>query len=165
MIEKFNKHRLQIASMMLLSFVMLFLLSGCSKENVEKSLKMAGSTGTYYGLKKWSEKKPEAAKETAAALSRNVRTVLIPYLDGGKLPISSEVQEFINSSLFKDVSAEVKEAVVLASVALDAVVPVPSAEKLKDEHVLFIKAFLTGVADGCDKFLGKSGDIKTNWLK
>lgn len=163
--EKLVKHRLQIAFMALFALSIVILLTGCDKENVGKSLTMAGSTGTYYGLKKWNEKKPEAAREAAAALSRNIRTVIIPYLDGGKLPISSEAQEFINSSLFKDVSDEVKEAVVLASVALDAVVPVPGAEKMKKEHVEYIKAFLTGVADGCDKFLSKTGEIKTHWLK
>lgn len=136
-------------------------LSGCDKkvdpEVIRTALRMSGKYGSNFGLKKWAEKDPGSAKECATALAANIKGVLIPYLDGGNLPASSEVQAFISSSLFKGVNPAVKEAIVAASVALDAVLPVPKADTyLTAEHISYIKAFLTGLQQGCDQYIGQA---------
>lgn len=149
-------------------------LSGCDKkvdpEVIRTSLRLTGKYGSAFGLKKWGEKDPDSAKECAAALSANIKGTLIPYLDGGNLPASSEVQAMINSSLFKNVNPAVKEAIVAASVALDAVLPVPAADKYLDkDQVSYIRAFLTGLSEGCDQYLGTiEGKVQATpptWIK
>ena len=139
----------------------LVTLTGCDKkvdpEVIKTALRMSGKYGANFGLKKWGEKEPAGAKECAVALATNIKGTLIPYLDGGKLPASTEVQAFINSSLFKNVNPAVKEAIVAASVALDAVLPVPKADTyLTAEQVGYIKAFLTGLQQGCDQYIGQT---------
>lgn len=155
--------------------LMLVVVPGCEGKKVDPeviktSLRMTGKYGTAFGLKKWGEKDPASAKECATALSANVKGTLIPYLDGGKLPVSTEVQAMINSSLFKNVNPAVKEAIVAASVALDAVLPVPKADKyLTVDEVAYIKAFLTGISQGCDQYLGsvegKAQAEAPTWIK
>lgn len=139
----------------------LITLPGCETkvdpEVIKTALRMSGKYGANFGLKKWGEKEPAGAKECAVALATNIKGTLIPYLDGGKLPASSEVQAFINSSLFKNVNPAVKEAIVAASVALDAVLPVPKADTYLDANqVAYIKSFLTGLQQGCDQYIGQS---------
>jgi hypothetical protein len=153
---------------------MLITLPGCDKkvdpEVIKTALRMSGKYGANFGLKKWGEKEPAGAKECAVALSTNIKGTLIPYLDGGNLPSSTEVQAFINSSLFKNVNPAVKEAIVAASVALDAVLPVPKADTYLDANqVAYIKAFLTGLQQGCDQYIGtaegKAQVQEPTWIK
>lgn len=152
----------------------LVSLSGCDKkvnpEVIRSGLRLTGKYGSAFGLKKWGEKDPTSAKECATALAANIKGTLIPYLDGGNLPASSEVQAMINSSLFKNVNPAVKEAIVAASVALDAVLPIPAADKYLDANqVSYIKAFLTGLSEGCDQYLGtlegKAQAAPPTWIK
>ena len=157
---------------MLVAFTLMVVgMTGCDKkvdpEVVRSALRLTGKYGSNFGLKKWAEKDPKSAKECATALSANIKGTLIPYLDGGNLPSSSEVQAMINSSLFKNVNAAVKEAIVAASVALDAVLPVPKADTyLTAEHVSYIKAFLTGLSQGCDQFSSDKPQAEVNvWIK
>lgn len=137
----------------------LITLPGCETKIdpsvIRTSLQMTGKYGTAFGLKKWAEKEPAAAKEAATALTANIIGTLIPYLDGGKLPSSSEVQAIITSSLFKNVNPAIKDAIIACSVALDAVLPIPSADTyLTADQVSYVKAFLTGVKQGCDQYVG-----------
>jgi len=152
----------------------LVTLPGCDKkvdpEVIKTALRMSGKYGANFGLKKWGEKEPASAKECATALATNIKGTLIPYLDGGNLPASSEVQAFINSSLFKNVNPAVKEAIVAASVALDAVLPVPKADTYLDANqVAYIKSFMTGLQQGCDQYLGsiagKAQVEAPTWIK
>lgn len=150
----------------------LTLLSGCetpkpTPDQIRSILKSAGKSGSYYGLKKWAEKQEGPAKECASTLSANITGTLIPYLDGGSLPSSAEIQAFINSSLFKGVDPAVKEAILAASIALDAVLPIPAAGKfLGADEISYIKAFMVGLSEGCNKFLGATDKaIETVWLK
>lgn len=144
-------------------------LSGCEKpspEAIRKMLKGAGENGAYYGLKEWAKKDEPSAKECAASLTKNIKEKLLPYLEGGNLPSSDQVQAFLSSSLFNGVKPEVKQAIILASMALDAILPIPSANAyLNADQVSYIKAFLEGVASGCDAFLGSRNLIKPVWLK
>jgi hypothetical protein len=152
----------------------LITMPGCDKkvdpEVIKTALRMSGKYGVNFGLKKWGEKEPAGAKECAVALSTNIKGTLIPYLDGGKLPVSTEVQAMINSTLFKNVNPAVKEAIIAASVALDAVLPVPDAKTyLTPEQVGYIKAFLTGLEQGCDQYIGQAEGKKQaeapTWIK
>jgi len=144
-------------------------LSGCDKpspDTIRSVLNLTGKNGSYYGLKQWAKTDEPSAKECAAALSRNIKNVLIPYLDGGDLPSSAQVQEFLASSLFKDLKPVVKDAIIAASLALDAFLPVPGAGTfLKPDEVSYIKAFLTGLSEGCDAFLGAKSIAGPVWLK
>jgi len=144
-------------------------LSGCEKpspESIRKMLKGAGENGAYYGLKEWAKKDEPSAKECATALTKNIKEKLLPYLNGGNLPSSDQVQAFLSSSLFTNVKPEVKQAIVLASMALDAILPIPGANTyLTEDQVSYIKAFLEGVSEGCDAFLGARNIIKPVWLK
>lgn len=136
------------------------------KDTIVKSLNTGASYATSFGLDKWANKDKPAATECATALSKNIKDVLVPYLNNGKLPSSAEVQAFINSSLFNDLKPEIKDLIVAASLALDAVLPIPSANVyLNQDQVDYIKAFLTGIQAGCDKFLGAKEIKKPIWFK
>jgi hypothetical protein len=153
----------------------LITLPGCEAKIdpsvIRTSLQMTAKYGTAFGLKKWSEKEPAAAKEAATALSANITGTLIPYLDGGKLPSSSEVQAMITSSLFKNVNPAIKDAIIACSVALDAVLPIPAADTYLDANqVSYVKAFLTGIKQGCDQYIGNAegkaqADKAPVWIK
>lgn len=149
------------------AMVLLFGVTSCDKPDKNTTLnllKSGASTATNFGLRKWSEKDAPGAAECAKTLKANINDVLLPYFNGGNLPTSTEVQTLLNSSLFKNVKPDVKDAIVAASIALDAVLPVPGSDKLNQDQVDYIKAFLSGVADGCDKF-GSKDVPKHNWLK
>jgi hypothetical protein len=183
------KTRILIATAMVvtLGFVMMMpvTMTGCSdeqkekieevikknKDNIVKGIYVTAKSGAKIGLSKWAEKKPEAAKETAAALARNIENELIPYFEGGDLKASAEIQEFINSSLFKDIPDEVKFAVVAAASVLDVYLPVPDSETyLEQDHVDYIVAFLKGVKDGAKDFSGTDtfslpDSIGNKWIR
>lgn len=156
---------------MLLAAMMVFLfgVTSCEKpdkDTIIKGLQMSAKTGAQFGLKKWAEKDVASATECAKALKTNIDETLLPYLNGGKLPVSTEVQAFISSSLFKNVKPEVKDAVVAAAIALDVLLPVPSADKkLNQDQIDYVKAFLTGITEGCDRFLSKEISKPNNWIK
>ena len=138
-----------------------------NKEQILKVLTMASKRGTEAGLNKWAEKKPDAAKEAATALSRNLEEQILPYLDGEDLHTSEEVNEFVNSSLFKDVPDEVKDAIVAAAIILDIYLPIPGSDNLSDDHKDYLRAFLTGIKQGASKFVSDApqadGD-KRYWI-
>lgn len=160
----------------LLSATFLFL-TGCSFSAPSQTLLLqtASETATYTALK--NVESPQVANETATALKTNINATLLPYLSGGNLPSSEIISAFINSSLFSNVSPGIKAAIILASAALDALLPVPSANTyLSSTHISYIKAFLVGVSLGADDFLsgksltkdippGKRREPKINWLK
>lgn len=157
-----------------IALTVMVTVPGCSKPSpdfIRKSLSTTGEQGTAFGLKKWAQTQPDSAKETANALKDNINNVLLPYLNGSTLPSSAEIQAFINSSLFKNVPDSVKEAIILASLALDSALPIPGSDTYLDaDQLSYIKSFLTGVSTGCDDFLGtKDKDMKvtpnTTWLK
>ncbi len=169
---KWVESRAGVSCAMLVAFVLMTVgLPGCDSkvdpEVVRTALRMTGKYGSNFGLKKWAEKEPAAAKECATTLGANIKGTLIPYLEGGNLPSSAEVQAFINSSLFKKINPAVKEAIVAASVALDAVLPVPKADTyLTTEQVSYIKAFLTGLSQGCDQFSSDKPQMEKNvWIQ
>lgn len=152
---------------MAVAMIFLFGVTSCNKPDKDttiKLLKSGASTATNFGLRKWSEKDAPGAMECAKALKTNINDVLLPYFNGGNLPVSSEVQALLNSSLFKNVKPDVKDAIVAASIALDAVLPIPGTDKLNQDQVDYIKAFLSGIADGCGKFTSKEV-LKHNWLQ
>jgi hypothetical protein len=159
-------------ALVVLAMVPMLLTSGCgetakieetilkNKDKIVVIIKAAAESGTELGLKKWAEKQPDAAKEAATAINRNINDQLLPYLSGDKLPSSAEVREFINSSLFKDVPNEIKLTVVAAATVLDIYLPIPDSNTfLKPEHVEFIKAFLSGVSSGTKSFLDKTEPV------
>jgi len=152
----------------------LLATSGCDTPKIDPSviqagMQLAGSNGAFYGLKQWAKTDAASAVECADALKQNIDDVLLPYLKGDTLPSSAEVQQMIDSSLFKNVKDEVKEAILAVSVALDAVLPVPDAGTyLKPEQVGYIKAFMGGLSSGCGKFLSKDKALKgygNVWIK
>jgi hypothetical protein len=135
-----------------------------NKQNILAALKIAAKEGTARGLKEWAKTKPDAAKEAAAALARNIDQELLPYFNGeAALQTSAQVQEFISSSLFKNVPDEIKDAVMAAAVVLDIYLPIPGSEKLKQDHLDYIVAFLEGVRDGSLKF--DSAKEQRRWIK
>jgi len=150
-------------SIALIVLVTLTFLSGCNKPDkstIIKSLYTTSKIATDFGLEKWYKTKPDGSVECAKTLMKNIDEVLLPYLNGGTLPTSTEVQTFLKSSLFKNVDPEIKDILKTASLALDAFLPVPSSESyLTADEIDYIKSFLSGVKDGCKQFLS---DIKSN---
>lgn len=145
-----------------------FLFTGCSdkvhttiennQETINRIVNVAAHDGAYQGFKLWAKKDNAAAMEAATALSKNLNSEVIPYLDGADLHTSAEINEFINSSLFKNVHEEIKDTIVIASGILDVYLPVPSAEKLKPEYLTYLKSFITGLQSGAEKFSTASND-------
>jgi hypothetical protein len=138
-----------------------------NKPLIIKGLELAGKFGADRGLKEWAKKQPDSAKETAEKLNKNLKEEILPWLDGeGKLKSSAEVNEFINSSLFKDLPGEVKDAIVMASAVLDVYLPIPSADKMNEDTRDYLKAFLSGLQQGAQKFLDGQpvSDGKRSWL-
>lgn len=161
----------------LLVVMPVLMIQGCNdqtKQVIEDNqqlildgLTMAASQGTERGLKEWAKKDEAAAKEAAAALSRNLKDSVLPYLEGDVLKPSSEINEFINSSLFKDVPDEVKTAITGAAALLDLYLPIPGSDQLKPEQLAYLKAFLSGVQEGASKFSGTADtrEVKPrNWI-
>lgn len=161
----------------LLGLTPILMIQGCNDETKQviqdnqqlilDGLTMAASQGTERGLKEWAKKDEAAAKEAAVALSRNLKDSVLPYLEGDTLKPSSEVNEFINSSLFKDVPDEVKTAISGAAALLDLYLPVPGSDQLKPEQLAYLKAFLTGVQEGAAKYSGSANtrEVKPrNWI-
>jgi len=148
------------------------MLTGCTSPTppqIERAVGIVAYNGTYQGLKYWAKTEPASATEAATALKRNLNEEIIPYLNGAELKSSAEINEFINSSLFKNVPEAVKEAVVAAAEVLDLYLPIPSADKLKPEHLLYLKAFMTNVEKGAAKFLtpvAKSAQVQAvrHWV-
>ncbi len=117
-------------------------------------VKAASTAGVMVGLKTWGKDHPAEATEAATALSKNIREVIVPYLTSqGPLLASSEVQAFLESSLFTNVNPIIKDSLVAASAILDALLPVPSADKLSPHAQDFILAFVQGAEAGCNAFL------------
>ena len=137
-----------------------FLFSGCgsstviehNQDTINKIVNIAAYNGAYQGLKLWAKKDNAAALEAATALSKNLKDEIIPYVNGGDLHTSAEIDEFINSSLFKNLPDDIKDTIVAAASILDAYLPVPSADKLKPEYLAYLKSFLTGLQSGAEKF-------------
>jgi hypothetical protein len=160
----------------LITLLSVIMLTGCGDGKIEdieekhrdkilKILQMAAKRGAIEGLKAWAKKDEAAAKEAAEALARNLKDEILPYLDGEELHTSAEVNEFINSSLFKNIPDEIKDAIVAAAVVLDVYLPIPSSENLNEVHKAYLKAFLIGLQEGSATFLGKmSGTDVRYWI-
>lgn len=134
-----------------------------NKATIEKLVRTAANRGAKEGLNAWEKKKPEAAQEAAAALAKNIDTVILPYLNGGDIGTSDSVDQLLSSSLFVDVPDDVKTAVLAAAAVLDLYLPAPAAgEKLSADHVDFLKAFFTGLREGIDSFNAKTP--RSHWL-
>ena len=162
------------------AMVAIGMMTGCNEQPVVdaiaqnkplivKTLQSAAKAGALNGLKQWAAKKPEAANEAATALSQNINGTLMPYLDGGNLQSSEQVETLLNSSLFKNVPDEVKVSIIAAATILDLYLPVPDSNTfLTQDHVDYLKAFLTGLRNGCDSFTSKiivnPKDIKKSWI-
>lgn len=149
------------------------LMLGCKKptpEQIEAAISVVAYNGTYQGLKYWAKTNPAGATEAATALSRNLKDEIIPYLNGASLKTSAEINEFINSSLFKNVPDQIKSTIIAAAAILDLYLPIPSASKLKPEQLVYLKAFMVNVEKGSNKFLLPSAanekiEIQRRWLK
>ena len=146
-----------------LAALSIALLVGCSKpspDDTAKLLKEAGQAGAFYGLKEWAKKDKPAADETALRLADTVKGTLLPYLNQGELPTADVVRQLIDSTLFENLKPEIADAIVTAAIALDAVLPAPAPNTyLTAEQINYIKLFLTGVADGCDKYTKGAKDV------
>jgi len=131
-----------------------------NKPTILSIVKNAAKSGSYQGLKAWEKKKPGAAKEASLALNKNINEVLLPYFNGGSLQTSASVNDFMNSSLFKDLPPEVSLAVHASAAVLDIYLQVPSTTTyLTADQKDYIVAFLTGLADGTAEF-NKKGVVK-----
>jgi hypothetical protein len=169
-----KRRNMLTTSMTIVLAGMVVAIPGCSEADVAAAIKknkplilqtvqIASSRGSQEGLKAWAKKKPEAAKEAADALAKNLDDILA-YLNGGTLGSSEAVDTFINSSLFNNVPDEVKTAVLAASAVLDLYLPVPSADTaLNQDQLDYIKAFVTGLKQGVTAFNSK--DLKKTWLR
>lgn len=134
-------------------------LGGCKSDpqSISRSLEITAQASSFFGLKKWAKTKPEAARECAAALKNNIDTELLPYLNGTQLKSSAEVSALLSSSLFKKVDPDIKDVIEAAAFVLDELLPVPAADiYLKEDQVLYVKCFITGLKEGCDQFIGKT---------
>jgi len=138
----------------------LLLLPGC-KIDPNQVIALAAYNGTFQGLKLWAKKHPAEATEAATALSRNLKDEIIPYLNGAELKPSAEIDEFINSSLFKNVPESIRNFVQVAASVLDEYLPIPSASKLKPEQLQYLKTFCTNTQRACDDFLASSAGVKS----
>lgn len=140
-----------------------------NKPLVLKTIALAAKQGSYQGLKAWEKKKPEAAMEAATALAKNIDEELLPYLNGGDLGSSAEISELLDSSLFKNVPDEVKITIQAAAAVLDLYLPIPAAETyLKEDHLGYLKAFLGGLKEGCQKFAAtdteREAEVQRYWI-
>ena len=68
-----------------------------------------------------------------------------------------------------NVPDEVKVSIIAAATILDLYLPVPDSNTfLTQDHVDYLKAFLTGLRNGCDSFTSKiivnPKDIKKSWI-
>lgn len=150
-------------AMLAASVLLLAGLAGCNKptpDDTAKLLQQAGQAGSFYGLREWAKTDKPAADETATRLSATVRGTLLPYLDNGTLMTSDAVREFVDSTLFNGLKPEIADAIVASAIALDAVLPAPApGTYLTADQVNFMRQFLTGVADGCDKYTAGAKDV------
>lgn len=134
---------------------------------IVKTIEIAAEQGAYQGLKQWNKENPDAAMEAAQALSRNLKEKVIPFLDGeAELKSSDEVNEFINSSLFKDVPDTVKNAITAAAAVLDLYLPIPGADNLDEKHRKYLRAFVSGLQKGAARFNGSLSDVggERHWI-
>lgn len=141
----------------LVALPMLLVLPGCGKPSqaqIEKVLTEGGQAAAFYGLKEWAKKDKPAADEAADRLQRTIDDTILPYLNGADLPSSDLVREFVDSTLFQNIKPELADAIVTAAVALDVYLPAPDpTQKLSPVALAYLKAFLTGLSNGCDKYL------------
>jgi len=137
----------------------LLLLPGC-KVDPNQVIALAAYNGTFQGLRLWAKKHPVEATEAATALSRNLKDEVIPYLNGAELKPSAEIEEFLASSLFKNVPEDIKNLILVVASVLDEYLPIPSASKLKPEQLQYLKTFCTNTQRACDDFLASSAGVK-----
>lgn len=162
--------KLVVVPACLVAMVLVMSLNGCKADPsaIRKSIEVSAQATSLYGLKKWGKTKPDAAKECATTLLDNINTELMPYMDGAQLRTSAEIAAMLNSSLFKKIDPDIKDLIESASIILDEVLPVPSPTTyLNQDQISYIKAFLAGLSEGCNQYLGvKTRSIinKSKWI-
>lgn len=141
--------------MMFLALV-LVVASGCSKPAPQQSaalIRQGGSIGVYVGLNEYGKKKPADARLAAASVASIVNQAVLPYLDGAT-GVSSDVVDAVLQNHFTGLDPQIKGAIALAAGALDAYLPPPApGTYLQAEHVLYLRAFCSGLADGSGAYL------------
>ena len=163
----FNRRNKMLKSFVL-GLVLVLVLGGCAKNNkidvgeiirdnkpIVMTVVQVGSTkGVEAAFKKWAEKDPIAAKEAATALSKDFTLNVLPYLDGkADFKTQDEIDTFLNSSVVDKFPDEVKELISNSFLVLDLYIKVPDANTLKPEYLDYLRSFIVGVRNGCDKFL------------
>ena len=162
-----NVRNLLVASLTLLA-------AGCTLAPTDhdaavKTIRLASKSGTEYGLTQWAKTNPADATEAATTLKKNINNAILPYFDGHVLYSSVEVSALLNSSLCDGVPTEVKMAITIASGILDMYLRAPDASTyLNADEVDYVKAFLSGVSDGCALFTSslttKVATKKVKWM-
>jgi len=125
-------------------------------EEIVLGIQIGVMKAAEYGFKKWNDADPAACKEAATKLAKNISEQIKPWIQGdGKLKSSQEIQEFVNSSLFKNLPQEALDAIVAAAAVLDVYLPTPDVnEKLTEQQIDYIMAFLTGLEKAANIYTG-----------
>lgn len=139
-----------------LALVLIVGCTGCGKPAPAQSaalIRQGASISSYVGLESYGRKQPDDARTAAASVAGIVNGAVLPYLDGAS-GVSSEAVNAILVNYFSGLDPQIKAAITLAAGALDAYLPPPApGTYLQEEHVLYLRAFFSGLADGSGAYL------------
>ena len=143
-----------------------FLMTGCTPKQdataqqavtaVEQNLPQIVTAATKFGLAQWAKKDAAAAKLGATLIAQNVRTVLLPYFQGGPLPMAQAAQIQLSAFGRDKVPAAAQLAIVGVLGVVSAVVSVPGPDGYMTERQRTdVVAGLTALAAACEAFAAK----------
>ena len=124
-------------------------------EIVSMSAKITSTTTgvVKLGMAAWAAQNPAMSQVVADQITKNINNVVLPYLDTAQGVSASILEAAMQQQLLDGLPDDVQELINTASSVLDAYLPVPDPTTyLKDWQLAYMKAFLTGVAQGASNY-------------
>jgi hypothetical protein len=120
---------------------------------IEQNLPVIVTGVTKLGLDHWAKKDKAGAKAGAKLIAENIRTVALPYFEGGPLPLVVAAQNAISAIGKAKLPAGAELFIVGALATVQAAVTVPGAnEYLTVRQRNDVVAGLKAMADTCERF-------------
>jgi len=146
----------------------LVVVSGCRQPSapdvatVSNAIKASTKVAITLGMNQLDKKNHELAVQTAQKTQKAVTELVLPYLDGEAIQLTSKViEEALKEKFFKNLTPEIKDAIVAAAAVLDVYLPLPDAQtKLTADQLTYLKSFFNGVQDGMARFDGSTATVK-----